>query len=199
METAAPLIPLWLKITYTVFVVLTVLVYSRWWGAGNFLWFSDIALILAVPALWLENALLASMMVLATLLPDAVWIGGFCAGVLTGKPIWGLTDYMFSDGKPRYVRALSLFHLFLPVLLVWTVWRLGYDGDALAAQTLLAWVVLPLTYLVTNPKDNVNWVRGMFGAVQQRFPPLWYLALLMLGFPLLIYVPTHLALSALFG
>lgn len=199
METALPLIPLWLKIAYTAFVAVTVLVYARWWGAGNFLWFSDIALILTVPALWLENALLASMMALATLLPDAVWITGFCAGVVAGKPLWGLADYMFSNEKPRYVRALSLFHLFLPVLLVWTIWRLGYDANALAAQSLLAWVVLPLTFALTDPKTNVNWVRGMFGAAQQRIHPIAYLALLMLGFPLAVYLPTHLALSALFG
>jgi hypothetical protein len=199
METTVSLIPIWLKLVYTAFVAFTVVVYSRWWGAGNFLWFSDIALILTVPALWLENALFVSMMALATLLPDGVWIAGFCTGVLTGKPIWGLADYMFKDEKPRYVRALSLFHLFLPPLLVWAVWRLGYDGDALAGQTLLAWVVLPLSYKLTDPEQNVNWVRGMFGAPQQRIPPLAYLALLMLGFPLLVYLPMHVALSAFFG
>ncbi len=199
MEAAVTLIPLWLKIAYTIFVVATVIVYARWWGAGNFLWFSDIALILTVPALWLENALLAGMAALGTLLPDGVWIAGFCSGLITGKPVWGLADYMFSDHKPRYVRALSLFHLFLPVLLVWLIGRLGYDADALIAQTLVAWVVLPLSYRLTDPRDNINWVRGLFGAPQQRIHPLAYLALLMLGFPLLIYLPTHLALSALFG
>lgn len=194
-----PLIPLWLKIAYTAYAAVTVLVYSRTWGAANFLWFSDIALILTVPALWLESALLASMMCLAVLLPDVVWIVGFAAGLATGKPVWGLADYMFSDAQPRRVRALSLFHLFLPVLLVWTVWRLGYDGDALAAQTLLAWIVLPLTYAVTHPGTNINWVRGLFGAPQRRLHPLLYLALIMLGFPLAIYLPAHLALSVLFG
>ncbi|MDH5534378.1 MAG: membrane-associated protein, partial [Betaproteobacteria bacterium] len=181
MQAAAPLIPLWLKIAYTIFVVATVIIYARWWGAGNFLWFSDIALILTVPALWLENALLAGMMALATLLPDVIWIVGFFTGAVTGKPLWGLADYMFSDGKPRYVRALSLFHLLLPALLVWTIWRLGYDSDALVVQTLLAWIVLPLTYWLTDPRDNVNWVRGLFGAPQRRMHPLVYLALLMLG------------------
>lgn len=198
MEAAVTLIPLWLKITYTVFVAVTLVVYARWWGAGNFLWFSDIALILTAPALWLENALLASMMALATLLPDVVWILGFLAGLLTGKPLWGLADYMFSDAKPRSVRALSLFHLFLPVLLVWTVWRLGYDADALPAQTALAWVVLPLSYKLTDATQNVNWVHGLFGMPQRRIHPLAYLGLIMLGFPLLIYLPTHAALLALF-
>ena len=56
------MIPLWLKITYTLFVSSVVPVYWRRYGPANFLWFSDIALLVTVPALWLESPLLASMM-----------------------------------------------------------------------------------------------------------------------------------------
>jgi hypothetical protein len=55
-------IPFGLKITYTVFVCALVPIYWRQYGPANFLWFSDIALLVLVPALWLENALLVSMM-----------------------------------------------------------------------------------------------------------------------------------------
>jgi hypothetical protein len=89
----------------------------------------------------------------------------------------------------------------LPVVLLWLLHVLGYDERALVAQTLLAWVVLPLTYAVTTPADeNINWVRG-FGnnTVQTRLPPLVWLAMLMAAFPLALYLPTHLVLRALFG
>jgi hypothetical protein len=56
------MIPLWLKLAYTVFVAIIVPVYAKKWGWGNFLWFSDIALLLMVPALWTESRLLVSMM-----------------------------------------------------------------------------------------------------------------------------------------
>ncbi len=62
------MIPLWIKISYTAFAVITVAVYAVKYPPGNFLWFSDIALILTVPALWFESRLLASMMALAVLL-----------------------------------------------------------------------------------------------------------------------------------
>lgn len=199
MELSPHLIPLWLKIVYTFFVAVTVIVYARWWGAANFLWFSDIALILTVPALWFENALIACMMALATLLPDVVWIVSFVSGLVLGKPIAGLADYMFKKDRPLYVRALSLFHLFMPVLLVWMIARLGYDRRALAAQTILAWIVLPVCYFYTDPRENVNWVRGFFGAEQRTLPPLVHLGLLALGLPLLIYLPTQLVLAALYG
>ncbi len=56
------MIPLWIKIAYTVFTVITVAVYAVKYLLGNFLWFSDIALVLTVPALWFESSLLAGMM-----------------------------------------------------------------------------------------------------------------------------------------
>ncbi|NWF36565.1 membrane-associated protein [Mariprofundus sp. KV] len=185
------LLPLWLKLCYSAYVAITLIVYWFKYGPGNYLWFSDIALILTLPALWLESPLLASMMLLAVLLPEIVWSIGFFSGLLTGKPVGGLADYMFDRNLPLYLRALSLFHLFLPPLLIWMVFRLGYDENALLWQTLLAWIVLPLSYLISDPIENVNWVHGPGGKAQHRLPPLLYLAVLMLGFPLLIYLPTH--------
>ena len=147
--------------------------------------FSDIALLGMVAALWLENSLLASMMALAVLLPDVAWNVSFFGRLATGKGIPGLTDYMFDADKPRYLRAFSLFHVFMPVLLVWTVMRLGYAPQALPAQTLLCWVVLMFTYWLTDPKLNVNWVFGLGDKPQQRIPPRVYLVLPIVVFPVL--------------
>ncbi len=193
------MIPLWIKIAYTLFVVVTVVVYSVKYSPGNFLWFSDIALLATVPALWIESSLLASMMAVGIILPEALWNVSFFGQLLTGRRITGLTDYMFDPHKPLYLRALSLFHVFLPVLLLQMVYVLGYAPEAWIAQTALAWVVLPLTYFFTNPRENVNWVFGPGTEPQKRMPPLLYLGLLMFGFPVLVFFPTHLLLQALFN
>lgn len=198
METAA-LIPLWIKLAYTAIVLVTVAVYSVKYPLGNFLWFSDIALLITTAALWLESPLLASMVAVGTLLPEILWNVSFFGQLVTGRRVSGLTDYMFDESLPRYLRALSLFHVVLPVLLLWLIARLGYDARALAAQTALAWVVLPLSYWLTDPKLNVNWVYGWGAKPQQRIPPLLYLALLMAGFAALIHYPTHLVLQRFFG
>lgn len=195
MEFAGTLIPLWIKLAYTLFVFLVVAVYAVKYPLGNFLWFSDIALLGTVPALWLESSLLASMMTISVLLPEVIWNLSYAGRLLTGKRISGLTDYMFDPDKPLYLRALSLFHVFLPILLLWLVARLGYDPRALPAQTLLAWIVLPLTYRFTDPALNVNWVFGPGNRPQQRIAPLWYLGLSMVVFPVLVYLPTHLLLQ----
>jgi hypothetical protein len=123
----------------------------------------------------------------------------FFGQLLTGRRITGLTDYMFDPHKPLYLRALSLFHVFLPVMLLWMIHVLGYAPAAWIAQTALTWVVLPLTYLFTNPEENVNWVFGPGAKPQKRISPLIYLGLLLIGFPLLVYLPTHLLLQMLFN
>jgi len=192
------LIPLWIKVSYTVFAAVTVAVYAVKYPLWNFLWFSDIALIVTVPALWLENSLLASMMLVGVLLPELVWNMSFFARLFTGRRVAGLTDYMFDPARPLYLRALSLFHVFLPPLLLWMALRLGCDSRAPIAQTVLAWIVLPLSYWLADPKvENINWVFGWGARPRKRIPPLAHLGVAMIAFPIAIFLPTHLLLRAL--
>jgi hypothetical protein len=193
------MLPLPLKISYTLFVCILVPVYWRRYGPANFLWFSDVALLAAVPALWLESSLLASMMALAVALPEMAWNLDFFLRLTTGSGLLGLSAYMFDRAIPRWLRALSLFHVGLPLLLLWMVHRLGYDRRALVAQTCVALVVLPLSYLVGGKKDNVNWVYGFGGKPQTKIPALWFLVILLVIFPLAIYLPTHWLLLQLFS
>lgn len=192
-------IALWIKIAYTAQLAVILPVYSLVWGWRNFLWFSDIALIITGIALWLDSALLASMMALAVLLPELLWSASYFGRLLFGVRVTDLAGYMFDARKPRFVRALSLFHVVVPAVLMWMLHELGYDPRALLAQTLLAWVVLPFTYAVTTPADeNINWVRGP-DKLQHRVAPLVWLAFLMLAFPAGLYLPTHYALQAFFA
>lgn len=195
------LIPLWLKIVYTAFTVVTVVVYVKKYPLWNFLWFSDIALIVTVPALWLESSLLTSVILACVLLPEIVWNGAFFARLVTGNRVFGLTDYMFDATKPRYLRAISLiFHVLLPLQLVWMACVLGYDSRALIAATALAWIVLPLSYRFGDSKvENLNWVYGWRAEPQTSMPPLAFLGIVMIAFPLLIFLPTHLLLRWVFG
>jgi hypothetical protein len=111
----------------------------------------------------------------------------------------GRGEYMFDGREHWYMRALSLFHVHMLAVLLWLVWRLGYDSRALLAQTLLAWVVFPLTYVITKPKHNINRVFGPGASPQRRMHPLAYLLLVMIVAPLVIYFPAHLLLQALFA
>jgi hypothetical protein len=141
------------------------------------------------------------MTAVGVLLLETVWIVDFLLILLADRSPAGLADYMTDGTIPRYVRGISLFHLVLPPLLLWMIHRLGYDRRAWKAQSLLAILVLPLTYLVTldNPSDNnVNWVHGPGREPQAILPPLVYLGLLMVGLPLAVFLPTHLLLRRIF-
>jgi len=190
-------IPVAAKIIYTLFVCILVPVYWRYYGPANFLWFSDLALFLTVAALWLESPLLASMQAVSVVLLELVWITDFVTRLTTGYQLVGIADYMFQPDKPLLVRALSLFHILLPFLLLWLVYRLGYDRNAWMAQTVLAWVVLLLCFFFTEPSRNINWVFGLGKQPQTLIPAGIYLVLLMAVFPICVYFPTHLALRAL--
>jgi len=192
-------IPLWIKLGYTGMVAVILPVYAVRYGWRNYLWFSDIALVGTATALWLESALLASMMAIGVLIPELLWSVSFFGRLLFGIRASDLAGYMFDPEKPRYLRTLSLFHVVLPITLLWMVARLGYDTRALVAQTVLAWIVLPVTYAVVRPHDeNINWIHGP-GERQKRLSPRTYLALLMLAFPVIVYLPSHFALKAWFS
>ena len=187
------------KVAYTVFVLLVVVIWWRHYSWRNFLWFSDIAFIGAVPALWLESAALASVLAVAVLLPEILWNVDFVARLLTRRRITGLTDYMFEPQRSRLLRGLSLFHVPLPLVLLWMVREYGYDASAgLTGALMLAAVVLPWSRAVSTPERNINWTHGL-GPRRSTLPPAIYVALLYAAFVVLVFLPTHVLLQALYG
>src|SRR5215467_7500962 len=108
-------VPLWLKVAYTIFVSVLVPVYWTNYGPSNFLWFSDVALLITLPAIWLESSLLLSIATVGILLPELIWTIDFFVRLVTGISLVGLSYYMFDPGKPLFLRGLSLFHIFLPI------------------------------------------------------------------------------------
>ena len=192
-------IALWLKLTYSIFVAWVIPIYWKQYGPANYLWFSDVALILLVPALWLESKLFFSALAVSVVLLELLWNVDFFVRLLTRSQLVGLSDYMFDSTISRSIRALSLFHVLLPAILIWYVYRLGYDSRAFLVQTFSAWVVLLLSFFLTKPKDNINWVYGFGKKPQTRLPKVIHLLLLMLGLPVLVYLPSHLVLKRLFG
>lgn len=130
-------------------------------------------------------------------------------GSAGGRPVVGMTAYMFNADLPLFTRGLSFFHFWLPLFLLYLLTRLGYDRRGFWTWTSLAWVLMPVCYFLLpapppDPADpnrpvNVNYVYGMDdSAAQTWMPPLAWLALLMVGLPLLVYLPTHLALKRVF-
>jgi hypothetical protein len=205
-DVTALQIPLWLKLAYTAFMAVLIPVYLYRYGPTNFLYFCDLALLLTLAGLWLESPLLISMCAVGLLVPQAIWVLDFAANLL-GLPVTGMTDYMFETQRSLFLRGLSLFHGWLPFLLIYLLMRTGYDRRALPAWTIVSCIVLPICYFFLPPSQpnpglmpvNLNFVWGFSDHAPQAWMPAnaWF-ALLFFGLPVAIYWPTHLLLRRLF-
>lgn len=201
--TEAARIPLALKLAFTAFMAVLIPVYWHYYGPTNFLYFCDITLLLLLIAIWPENALLVSMGCVGVLVPQVVWVVDFLLNLL-GYSLTGMTDYMFDSTHSLFLRLLSLFHGWLPFLLVYLVWKIGYDRRALPAWTVLFWAVMLICFFLMPPPTphpeltpvNINYVWGMRDtAAQTWLPPFVWLLGLMLGLPVFVFAPTHFALT----
>ncbi len=193
MRDAAGMLPLWFRLTYISFVVVLVPFYATGHGYANFLWFSNVALLGTAVAIWFRWPLLASMQIVSVGVLELIWTIDFIAGLLRGgESLIGLAGYMFDEQIDLHLRLLSLYHLAIPWILFWLVWRLGYDTRGWWAQSLLAWVILLVCYFFTRPDDNINWTFGPGETPQELLPSWLYLILIMIGYPLFVYLPTHL-------
>src|SRR5215470_7030620 len=148
-QVAAGRIPLWLKLVYSAFMAVLIPVYWSYYGPTNFLYFCDVALILTFVGIWIESPLLVSMCAVGIVLPQTVWVIDFVAHFF-GVSLLGMTDYMFKDTSV-FLRGLSLFHGWIPFLLLYLVATLGYDRRALLAWTALATLLILVCFFFMPP------------------------------------------------
>ncbi len=203
--TAGPRLHWSWKVGYTAFMLILVFYYWREYGPTNFLYFCDVALFLGLAAVWTEKAKYASMAAVGILLPQVLWQIDFL-GSLVGTPVTGMTGYMFDSGISWFARALSFFHFWLPLFLLFLVRRLGYDRRALYSWSVLAWGLILVSFLFlpapgdpldfVNQPHNVNYVYGLDPDEPQQWMAPWaWVGCLLVGLPLGIYRPTHWLLT----
>jgi hypothetical protein len=198
-------VPTWLKWAYTAFLLVLVPVYWVNYGPTNFLYFCDVALFLALAAVWTGKPIYASMAAVGILVPQLLWCLDF-GTELFGVNLVGMTSYMFDEKLPLFLRGLSLFHGWLPFLLLFLVIRLGYDRRGFVAWTITAIVLCLIAFfflppagsVLANPKApmNINYVFGFDDKQAQTWMPSGvYLAVWIAALTSLSYLPAHLFLK----
>lgn len=186
--------PIVLRLGALVWLAVWIPAYWRTWGAVNFLHFCDIAVILTCIGFVLNSALLISSQAVAAILVDVVWIVDVTSKILFGHYILGGAEYMFDAHYALWVRLLSLFHIVMPVLLLWAVWRYGYDQRGWTLQLGIALVAF-IASRFTNPALNMN-----YAYADPFFHRQWGTApthvLVIFTFMLVVvYLPTHFVLK----
>jgi hypothetical protein len=195
LDTMADMrLPLWLKLFWTIWVLAWIPIYWRQYGLQNFLYFCDLGNILIAMGLWLESPLIFSWQATGLLLFQTLYVIDLVGALLSGRHIIGGTEYMFDPHVSLFVRLLSLFHVVVPPLLLWAIWRLGYDNRGWKFQTVMTWIVVTINHF-WRPQFDVNWARGPFFHEQHVVPGPVYLLVYLVVVPLTVYWPTHLLLQ----
>jgi len=202
MPTTSPAssqeIPDWLRYLALVFLALWFAAYWHAWGPANFLHLCDIAVILTCIGLFTNSSLLVSSQAVSSVLIDIVWTLDVVARLIFGRHLIGGTEYLFDGSTPLWARLLSLFHIVLPFILLWSLARLGYDRRAWKLQSAILLPVLIASRFVT-PDQNLNF------AVKDPFlhrsygPAPVHLAITFLFLVFVVYFPTHLLFRRIFA
>jgi hypothetical protein len=187
-------VPLWLKIAWSLWVIVWVPFYWQQYGAQNFLYFCDLGNFFIAIALWTESALVFSWQATGLLLFQTLFTIDLVGALVSRKHLIGGTEYMFDATIPLFLRLLSLFHVVTPPLLLWAIAHFGFDPRGWKLQTLTTWIVIPVNYF-WRPERDVNWARGLFYREQHVVPGLLYLLAYLVLVPLIVYFPTHVLLQ----
>jgi hypothetical protein len=186
-------IPLTVKLLWTAFVLVWIPVYWHQYGLQNFLYYCDLGNLLITVGLWLESRFILSWQAVGLVVFEILYDIDLLVALVSGHHATGGTEYMFDPNIPLLVRSLGLYHFVVPILLLWAVYRLGYDGRGWKWQILLMAIVVPICSL-WHPGDNINFARGI--GHEQHLIRAW---LFVIGYlivvPLVIYWPTHVALQ----
>jgi hypothetical protein len=167
------------------------------WGWANLLHLCDVAVILSCIGLWCRSPLLLSSQAVSSLLAGLVWCLDAGWRLAMGRHLVGGTEYMWDARYPLSVRLLSLFHVGLPVVLLWTLRKVGYDRRGLAAQSVIAAVLLVVSRFFP-PNLNLNYAYQDPLLHRAWGPAPVHLVAILIGMVALLYLPTHLLLGRLF-
>jgi hypothetical protein len=182
---------------FTAWMVLWVPIVLWSYGPQNFLWICNIAQFVVLYAVWRDDRLALSSQAGTACVVGLAWALDLLLGLATGGRMASFTAYMFNPELPLLARASSLYHLGLPVFLLWLLRRIGYDARGWRLQWVIGGVAVVAGWLLTEPHRNVNWVHQPFGIEQSWMPTPAFVALLVVLYPLAIYLPGHFLVRAL--
>lgn len=187
-------IPLWIKLSYTILALIIFPIYLYKYGATNFLWFSDIAFFVMVPALWFKSRIISSMMAIGVLPIETLWL----ISLFTGGSFLGIANYMYDTDFPLWLRFLSFYHFAVIAVIIYMIYWVGYDKRALLPQIILSLFVIFLTRVFSDKAENIN----MIYPPQDIAPYITeqtYLIVMPLILITVFIIPTHFLLKRYFS
>ena len=167
-------------------------------GPTQLLWLCDIGIFLTGIGLIIKSRLILTAQFVGLFIYHLCWHIDFLSFVLFKEMLFSSTAYMFSDKVTVYEKSLSFFHhtYTIPVLL-WALLRLGTSKSGWIFQTIQTSVAFILTYFLTDPLRNVNWIFGAgFADISPaKMNPVVYYITMIIFPPIIIYWPLNILIS----
>jgi len=168
--------------------------YWRTWGAANFAHLCDVAVILTCIGMWTNSAILISSQAVGAVLVDLAWALDAAWMVFLRRPLFGGDAYLLDPHYPLWARLLTLFHLIMPGLILWGVYRMGYDRRGWALQCAIALPVF-IAARFTAPAQNIDFAFTDPFIHRQWGPAPVHVFVSWLFMVVVVYWPTHAALK----
>jgi hypothetical protein len=188
---------IWVRGAAVIWLAIWIPAYWCTWGAANFLHLCDLAVLVTCAGLLTNSALLISSQAVGSLLVDLAWMLDAGWHLARGRGLLGGADYLFDVNYPLWVRLLTLFHVGMPVLLLWALSRTGYSRRGWPLQSAIALVAF-VAARFTLPAENINYAFTDPFIHRAWGPPPEHVLTSWLFMTLVVYLPTHLALWRIF-
>jgi hypothetical protein len=196
-ETRAAEYPTWMRWLALAWFLVWFPSYWRAWGAANFLHLCDVAVIITCIGIWTQSALLISSQAVGVLLVDIAWTVDAASRVFFRRPLVPGNEYLLDPHYPIWIRLLTLFHLAMPPLLLWGVYRMGYDRRAWALQSAITLPVFVLARF-THSATNIDFAFSDPFFRHQLGPPPIHILIIWIFMVLVVYWPAHWLLKRFF-
>jgi hypothetical protein len=130
---------------------------------------------------------------------EILWNIDFFYQLITRRNLLGIAYYMFDPKKTKFMRFLSLFHVFMPIIWIGCLYIWGYNSSALFFQVVLVWIIFIITYFVTEPRKNINWIFMPRVRHWHWLRDEAWLIFMLIAYPILTMLPIHFLLMYLVG
>jgi hypothetical protein len=124
-------------------------------GEISFLWFCTIAALILAVALYLQNRIWMSAILVLAIPAQFLWISDFFLHIF-GIGL-GRTAQLFDFGTDIFLTSLNLHIILIPIALFAT-WKYGFEFRSFWYGFLFFVLLLCLSFVLTDPLDNVNCV-----------------------------------------
>lgn len=122
----------------------------------NFLFLCNLGVMVTAIGLLAGSRLLVSSQAVAAPVIGLAWTLDVGWRLAMGDFLFGATAYMWEPKYPLFTRLLSTYHVFWPILVLYCVFRKGYDRRGWPLQTAIAAAGVIVARLATPPEENVN-------------------------------------------